>query len=42
VHGSVVFGRLVSDLLVAKYQDIAAVTKPNATLSAELADGVPA
>lgn len=40
--GSVVFGRLVSDLLVEKYKDIAAWTKPNATLTAALENGVPA
>lgn len=42
VWGSVVFGRLVSDLLGAKYTDIAQVTSPNATLSVQLANGVPA
>ena len=41
-YGTIVFGRLVSDLLVAKYKDIAAVTTPNATLSAKLAQGLPA
>jgi len=41
-YGTIVFGRLVSDLLVAKYKDIAAVTAPNATLSAQLAKGLPA
>lgn len=41
-RGSVVFGRLVSDLLVEKYKDIVAWTKPNATLSAALKEGVPA
>ncbi|KIN03277.1 carbohydrate esterase family 12 protein [Oidiodendron maius Zn] len=40
--GEIVFGRMVSDLLVAKYHDIAAYTKPNATLSNELAKGIPA
>jgi hypothetical protein len=40
--GSVVFGRLVSDLLVGKYRDIAVWIQPNATLSAALAEGVPA
>lgn len=42
LHGSVVFGRLVSDLLAAKYADIRAVTKRNETLSELLARGVPA
>jgi len=41
-HGSVVFGRIVSDLLVAKYDDIARWTKANATLSAEIKAGIPA
>jgi lysophospholipase L1-like esterase len=40
--GSVVFGRLVSDLLVAKYKDIKVWTKANETLSAALREGVPA
>lgn len=40
--GSVVFGRLVSDLLVAKYRDIKVWTKANETLSAALRAGVPA
>lgn len=40
--GSVVFGRLVSDLLVEKYDDIAVWTKPNATLSEALREGIPA
>lgn len=40
--GSVVFGRLVSDLLVEKYEDVAVWTRPNATLSAALREGVPA
>lgn len=37
-----VFGRLVSDLLVEKYKDIAVWTKPNATLSEALKEGLPA
>ena len=37
-HGSVVFGRMVSDLMNAHFADIAAVTKPNATLSMEIRD----
>lgn len=40
--GSVVFGRLVSDLLVEKYSDIKVWTKANETLSAALREGVPA
>jgi lysophospholipase L1-like esterase len=40
--GSVVFGRLVSDLLVEKYEDVAVWTRPNVTLSAKLREGVPA
>ncbi|KAM0712134.1 hypothetical protein Q7P37_011228 [Cladosporium fusiforme] len=40
--GSVVFGRLVSDLLVQVDQDIAKWTRPNATLSEELKEGTPA
>ncbi|KAH8583296.1 SGNH hydrolase-type esterase domain-containing protein, partial [Bisporella sp. PMI_857] len=40
--GTIVFGRLVSDLLIAKYPDIAKFTKSNATLSALLANGLPA
>lgn len=42
LHGSVVFGRIVSDLLVAKYSDIAAYTIPNATLTALINEGKPA
>lgn len=41
-YGGVVFARLVSDLLVAKYADIAKVTKQNSTLSAAIAAGRPA
>ena len=40
--GSVVFGRLVSDLLAKAYIDVAAVTRPNRTLSEEIWEGVPA
>jgi lysophospholipase L1-like esterase len=40
--GSVVFARMVSDLLVEKYRDVAVWTRPNATLSAALREGVPA
>lgn len=40
--GSVVFGRLVSDLLVEKYKDIRVWTKANETLSRALREGVPA
>jgi len=40
--GSVVFGRLVSDLLVEKYKDIKVWTKANETLSGLLREGVPA
>ncbi|EKD16796.1 uncharacterized protein L3040_006298 [Drepanopeziza brunnea f. sp. 'multigermtubi'] len=40
--GTIVFGRLVSDLLVAKYPDLASITRPNATLSFQLANGIPA
>ena len=41
-HGSVVFGRLVSDLLVEKYEDIAYWTRPNGTLTSEIERGVSA
>ncbi|KAF7184978.1 Rhamnogalacturonan acetylesterase RhgT [Pseudocercospora fuligena] len=42
-YGSVVFGRLVSDLLVEKYGEIFEEwTVPNATLSAALEEGIPA
>ncbi|KAF2200640.1 SGNH hydrolase [Delitschia confertaspora ATCC 74209] len=41
-YGGVVFARLVSDLLVSKYPEIAKVTKANTTLSAALAAGKPA
>lgn len=40
--GKVVFGRMVSDLMVEKYKDIAAWTKPNATLSEQIENGIPA
>jgi len=40
--GTIVFGRLVSDLLVAKYSDIALETSRNATMSYQLANGIPA
>lgn len=40
--GSVVFGRLVSDLMVKKYKDIRFWTTPNATLTYELQHGIPA
>jgi len=40
--GGVVFGRLVSDLMVEKFEDVAAWTVPNATLSEQIKDGVPA
>jgi len=40
--GSVVFGRLVSDLLVRRYGDIGAVTRRNGTLSREIWQGVAA
>ena len=40
--GSVVFGRIVSDLLVEKYRDIAAWSKPNTTLTEEIKQGIPA
>lgn len=40
--GSVVFGRLVSDLLVEKYKDIRVWTTANETLSRALREGVPA
>jgi len=38
-HGSIVFGRIVSDLLVAKYSDIAAYTVADATLTATINAG---
>ncbi|EME87763.1 carbohydrate esterase family 12 protein [Pseudocercospora fijiensis CIRAD86] len=42
-HGSVVFGRLVSDLLVGKYGELFKEwTVPNVTLSEALEEGVPA
>ncbi|KAK5137880.1 hypothetical protein LTR08_006649 [Meristemomyces frigidus] len=41
-YGSVVFGRIVSDLMVEKYDDIKFWTKPNATLTYELDHGIPA
>lgn len=40
--GSVVFGRLVSDLLGEKFEDIRMWTVANETLSRELQEGVPA
>ncbi|KAI4758050.1 esterase [Aureobasidium sp. EXF-3400] len=40
--GSVVFGRLVSDLLVRRFGDIGAVTERNGTLSREIWEGVAA
>ena len=40
--GGVVFGRLVSDLLVEKYKDIKVWTTANETLSRALRDGLPA
>ncbi|KAH0287778.1 SGNH hydrolase [Aureobasidium namibiae CBS 147.97] len=41
-RGSVVFGRLVSDLLVRRFGDIGAVTRGNGTLSREIREGVAA
>ena len=41
-YGSVVFGRMVSDLLVTNYADIRYWTKPNATLTYELDHGIAA
>jgi len=41
VHGSIVFGRMVSDLLVAQSSMIAGVTLPNATLSEQIKKGIP-
>lgn len=40
--GGVVFGRLVSDLMVEKFEDIREWTAPNATLSEQIRDGVQA
>ncbi|KAG9965854.1 SGNH hydrolase, partial [Aureobasidium melanogenum] len=40
--GSVVFGRMVSDLMVRRFEDIAAVTERNGTLSREIWEGVAA
>jgi hypothetical protein len=40
--GSVVFGRMVSDLLVRRFGDIGAVTERNGTLSREIWEGVAA
>ncbi|OTA39433.1 hypothetical protein BTJ68_00579 [Hortaea werneckii EXF-2000] len=40
VWGSIVFGRMVSDLMVEKYWDIAFWTKPNVTMSWEIEHGV--
>lgn len=42
VWGSIVFGRMVSDLLVEKYRDIWFWTQPNATMSWAIEHGVPA
>ncbi|KAI5803677.1 putative esterase [Geopyxis carbonaria] len=39
--GSVVFGRLVSDLVVAAVPGVKAVTRADAVLSKQIADGVP-
>lgn len=41
-HGSVVFGRMVSDLLVEKYGDIKFWTKPDRRISRKIENGVPA
>lgn len=40
VWGSVVFGRMVSDLMGQKYDDIREVTMPNATMSNDIWNGV--
>ncbi|KAI7306151.1 chloride channel protein 3 [Hortaea werneckii] len=40
VWGSIVFGRMMSDLMVEKYWDIAFWTKPNVTMSWEIEHGV--
>ncbi|TKA25072.1 hypothetical protein B0A50_06136 [Salinomyces thailandicus] len=42
VWGSVVFGRMISDLMTAKYWDIRLWTKPNATLTWEIEHGIAA
>lgn len=42
VHGSVVFGRMISDLMVKQFGDIRAVTEGNGTLSREIWGGVAA
>jgi len=42
LHGSIVFGRMVSDLMVAKYADITAYTIPDAALTALINEGKPA
>jgi len=39
-HGSVVFGRIVSDLMVEKYGDIGRWTLPNRTLSFDVENGI--
>jgi len=39
-HGSVVFGRIVSDLMVEKYEDIGRWTLPNRTLSFDVENGI--
>ena len=40
--GSVVFGRMVSDLMVEKYEDIRLWTRQNETLTWEIEHGIPA
>ena len=40
--GGVVFGRLVSDILVEKFAELREATKSNATLSALIKEGKPA
>lgn len=42
VSGSVVFGRIVSDLMAEKYKDLRVVTRKNETLTREIEEGVPA
>jgi len=41
-YGSVVFGRMVSDLMVDKYDDILFWTVSNTTLTNEIEHGIPA
>jgi hypothetical protein len=41
VDGSIVFGRMVSDLLLAKVSGVAEVTRPNQTLSEQIKTGIP-